>query len=475
MSWCVFMVGVTSALAEEGEIPITTKNTEALALFKQGRDLYEQSRGAEALTFFEKAITADPTFAMAYLHLANAQTSPKGFFENLRKAMALAGKVSEGERLLILATQAAADNTPVRQKGYLDKLVRGYPKDKRAYLALGSFYFGEQEYALAINELKKATDLSPVYSPPYNLLGYAYSRSGNYTEAEKAFRKYTELIPDEPNPHDSYAELLMKEGKFEESIQEYQKALSINPKFYNSYLGLGMDYVLEGKHYDAIKTFRTLHDIAPDDGIRQQALFASVICYVDQRQFARAVAEEQRNYEISKKNDDAGAMIADLGTLGDLLIEVGPIDQARARYEKAKEIADSTDVPAGVKEFAHQVWLSGLVRVTLHNQDFQAAHAAAAEFKKEADKSHDPAFKQAYQQLAGMIALNEKKYDNALAELRKADQRSPRTLLLMGQAYAAKGDNAKAKEFLTKAANFNEVNIEFAFVHAEAKQLLAGR
>ena len=473
MLCCASIVAATPALAQEGEIPITTKSTEALALFKQGRDLSERLRTLEAASYFEQASTKDPTFAIAYLYLANVQTSPKGFFDNLRKAVALIDRVSEGERLTILSTQAFADNNVGKQKEYLEKLVQGYPNDKRAHLALGSFLYGQQEYASAITELKRATDLAPDFSGAYNLLGYAHSRADNFPEAEKAFKKYAELIPNEANPHDSYAELLMKMGKFDESVKEYGKSLARNPKFYGSYLGLGMDLILMGKHREASKLYKRLYDMAPDDGIRQQALFATVIAYVDEGKFARAVAEQDRNFRISQKNNDLAAMVADLGTLGDILVEVGPIDQARARYEKAREIVSKSDVAPVVKEFANQIRLSGLVRVALRKKDVVAARAALAEFKRVAEQSKNPALMHAYRQHAGMIALEEKKYADALGELQKSDQRSPRTLFLIGQTYAAKGDKGKAKEYLTKAATVNEMNIEFAFVREKARQLLA--
>ena len=74
----------------------------------------------DSLARFRKAIELDPSFASA--ELALAQNSPTGteFFEHLGKAVALAEKASDGERLLILAQQSAANNDLVQQKQYLD-------------------------------------------------------------------------------------------------------------------------------------------------------------------------------------------------------------------------------------------------------------------------------------------------------------------------------------------------------------------
>ena len=126
--------------------------------------------------------------------------------------MSLADKASNGERLLILATEAGANNNPAKQKEYLDQLVAAYPNDERAHFNLGGYYFGQQDYPQAIEHYRKATEIDPSYSTAYNLLGYAYRQSGDYANAEKAFQKYIELIPKDPNPYDSYAELLLEDG-----------------------------------------------------------------------------------------------------------------------------------------------------------------------------------------------------------------------------------------------------------------------
>jgi tetratricopeptide (TPR) repeat protein len=97
------------------KIPITTLSPEARELYLKGRNLQERLQGQESLQYFEKAIAKDPNFAMAYLNFANSQPTAKGFFEQLGKAVALADKVSEGERLWILGVQAGADGHPMKQ------------------------------------------------------------------------------------------------------------------------------------------------------------------------------------------------------------------------------------------------------------------------------------------------------------------------------------------------------------------------
>ena len=112
----------------------------------------------------------------------------KEFFEHLNKAVSLADKTSEGEKLFILANQAAANGDLVKQKEDLDKLVAEYPNDERVRFALGGYYFGQQNFDLAIEQYKKATELAPNYSPAYNILGYAYRQQGDYATLSRPSR-----------------------------------------------------------------------------------------------------------------------------------------------------------------------------------------------------------------------------------------------------------------------------------------------
>ena len=207
-----------TAPADAGKVRITTKSEDARKEYLLGRDLSERLLAQDSLQHFDKAIALDPDFATAELARANNSATAKEFFDHLNKAVALADKTSDGEKLLILANQAAVNGDVTKQKDELDQLVTAYPNDERAQFVLGNYYFGQQELGPAIEHYKKATEIAPNFSPTYNILGYAYRQQGDYANAEQAFKKYVELIPNDPNPYDSYAELLLKMGRFDDSI-----------------------------------------------------------------------------------------------------------------------------------------------------------------------------------------------------------------------------------------------------------------
>src|ERR687890_1549379 len=455
-----------------GKIPVTTSSEEARKEFLQGRDLAERLLAQDSIQHFDKAIALDPNFALAELGRANASQSAKEFFDHLKKAADLSGKASEGERLLILATQAGANGEAVKQKENLDKLVAAHPNDERAHFNLGGYYFGQQDFANAVEHYKKATELAPNYSPAYNILGYAYRQSGDYANAEQAFKKYIELIPNDPNPYDSYAELLLKMGKYEDSIVQYRKALSIDPNFVNSHNGIAAALMYLGKPDEAAAELKAIDDHARSDGDRRTALFGMTVVDAGGGKLDKALEEVDKQYALGEKINDVAAMTADLQLKGNILAEMGRYDEAKEQFDRLLKMTEDSAQSQEIKENARRFHHYNLVTVALGKKDLAAAKAEAEEFRKAAEASRNPnQLKQAHE-LAGMIALAEKNYDGAVAELQQANQQNPQNLYRLSQAYQGKGDGAKAKEFCSKAAGFNSLpQINYAFVRAKAQKL----
>src|SRR6266480_1950122 len=139
----------TATNAENGKIPITTSSAEARKEFLAGRDLSDRLLIQDSIQHFDKAIALDPNFALAELTRAQSSPTAKEFFDHLKKAVSLADKSSNGERLLILGAEAGANGNPAKQKEYFEQLVAAYPNDERAHFSLGGYYFGQQDYGQA--------------------------------------------------------------------------------------------------------------------------------------------------------------------------------------------------------------------------------------------------------------------------------------------------------------------------------------
>src|SRR3970040_1251373 len=109
------IVASNSGEVGSGKIPSTSASEEARKEFLWGRDLAERVLIQDSIQHFDKAISLDPTFALAELNRANVSPTGKEFFEHLNKAVSLADKASEGERLLIQGTEAGANGNTTKQ------------------------------------------------------------------------------------------------------------------------------------------------------------------------------------------------------------------------------------------------------------------------------------------------------------------------------------------------------------------------
>jgi tetratricopeptide (TPR) repeat protein len=480
---CVALAGATDSRAQSltasssaGKLPVTTESDVAKKEFLLGRDLAERLLAQDSIQHFDKALALDPNFAYAEYSRALASPTAQEFFEHLKKAVSLKEKASEGERLLILATEAGSNGDVVRQKEYLDKLVAAYPNEERAHFNLGGYYFGQLDYARAIEEYKKANALNPSYSPAYNILGYAYRQAGDYANAERAFKKYIELIPKDPNPYDSYGELLLKMGKYDAAIAQYRKALSIDPKFSNSHFAISAALTYLGKPDEALAELQQILDGARSDGERRTALFGMAVVNADAGRMEKALEAMDRQFEIAEKRNDVAAMTGDLQGMGTILIEMGKYAEAKEKFERLVKLTDESNLSERIKENTRLFHHYNLATVALGSKDLATAKAESEEFRKGAEASKNPGQVRQWHQLAGMIALAEKNYDKAIAELQQTGGQNPQNFYRLCEAYQGKGDKAKAKEFCMKAAGFNSLpQLNYAFIRAKAWKMASGK
>ena len=464
----------SGAANKTGKISITTSNEEARKEYLAGRDLQEKLRITDSIQHFDKALSLDTNFALAELTRANVSPTAKEFFDHLKKAVSLSEKASDGERMLIQAAEAGANGNQTKQRETLERLVATYPNDERAHFNLGGYYFGQQDYKQAISHYKKATELDPTYSTAFNILGYAYRQDENYAEAENAFKKYIELIPNDPNPYDSYAELLLKMGRFDDSITQYKKALAVDSNFLNSHFGIAAALTYEGKPAEALAELQKMTEKARNDGERRTALFGQMVVAADSGKLDQALAEIQKQYDLGQKTNDTPAMAGDLQLKGNVLLEMGKFADAKQAYEQTLKMTLDSNQSKEIKDNASLFHHYNLARIAIAQKDLETGKKETDEFRKGADAAQNSNLIKLGHELAGRIALQEKNYDSAISELAKSNTQNPAVLFLTGEAYQGKGDAAKAKEWFTKAAQFNSLPaLNYAFIRSKAERAIA--
>ncbi|MEW6511938.1 MAG: aminopeptidase [Bacteroidota bacterium] len=477
--------GKLVAGGEIAEIPVTTRSGEARQNFLKGRELMEALRAREAMPYLEKAITVDPEFALAHYSLASARAiAGMPFMEELNRAAAVAGMVSDGERMLIEAWQADVAGNTAKGIELLRSVVARYPDDARARALLSTALWSRRDADEAIATVRSAIAIDPQYAPAYNWLGYLCTYTERFPEAERAFQQYIALQPNEPNPRDSYAELLLKEGKFDESIAMYEKVLALNPQFTSAVIGIANNFALKGLPAEARKRLQTLYDTAPDDAVRRQALRGMMLVSLHEGKFERALQEARQRQALSVKTNDPLAIAGDLTTIGRIALEMSTVDlskgtflkmrtpeaariqEAEKCFEEAWTTIEGSTMSQGFKDAVRLETVAARAEIALNSNNLTAAKQLAEECRVGAATRSDASALQRAQYLLGCIAQTELRHGEALAHFTGADVRSPRTLLRLAEVHEAMGNTARAKEYRERVAHFNEDNFEFALVRA---------
>jgi serine/threonine protein kinase/TolB-like protein len=153
-----------------------TSNAEAYRLYLEGRQLW-YGRTPEGIKksveLFQRAIVADPNYALAYAGLSDAYC------------------VATGYGVLIQPKQA---------------------------------------YALADEASRKALELDDALPEAHTARAMVLANQWKWNDTEREFRRAIELNPNDATAHYFYAFIfLMPQNRIEESLEEFRKALSLDP------------------------------------------------------------------------------------------------------------------------------------------------------------------------------------------------------------------------------------------------------
>ncbi len=453
-------------------IPITTRSEEAYDLFVEGRRLSDRIRHPEARDLYLEAIAKDRHFALAHLALANTSVSAREFFESMERAVALSEVVSEGERRMILARDAAVRGDQAEQFEHLERLVELHPTDPRAHQLLGGYHSARQEFTEAIEHFEHAVDVDPEFSPPYNHLGYLNRALGRYEAAEEAFLRYIELIPDEPNPYDSYAELLMKIGRFEESIEAYEKALAVKSDFLPSLSGIAYDLIFLERFEEAREVLARQLELAPNIGQRRNAMLVEAYSFLHQGDLDAALEVIEEMRAVAEANGDPVSMAGDLMSMGAILVSREQADRAEELFIEAVRLIGDASVPDDVKDNVRRNFLYWKARIELARGRLADAERHLDAYREQVEMHQIPSELRNVQDLAGALALERGDAEQALSELASASQQSPRVLYLTALAHEAAGDLPAARKLARQAAEFNSFGLTYALVRRPALQLV---
>lgn len=221
-----------------------TPRSDAYLLYLRGR--YHARRSTEAdiraaIGFFEQAIAADPSYALAHAGLANAW-----------RALSIVGR--EPSMRAFPRARAAAIRALQLDSGLAD-----------AHVALGWIHFSfDWDWAAAERELQTAIELNPESADAHRAYAHLLSNFGRHEEALVEARRARELDSRSLIVNGLEGQFLMYAGRLDEAEAQFRRTLEIDPNYWVAFQGLGRVAILRERYGDALDALHRARALSHD-------------------------------------------------------------------------------------------------------------------------------------------------------------------------------------------------------------------
>lgn len=423
---------ITSKLAENlgaknpnsKDISISDVTTESITAYKhyeQGIEKALKLYLSDSIAEFEKAISIDPNFAMAYLQIGLAKLrseDEKGTKAAIGKAIELIDRVAPREKLYIRGLQAVIEGQAETRIEIFKELTERFPKDKEAFRQLGTAYLADEQLDLAIEAFKETIKIDPDYLEGHNRLAYVYVAKGEFALAIEHAKTYVEAKPSEPNPHDTMGDIYLIAGQADKALAEYQKALEIKPDFINyyPYWKVASAYRVLNKLDEAEATYHKHLELRTDQpgGADSIKSLAMVSLLKGSREQTIKYATEAINEELSK--DKRTMAVLTSIELALFYLETGDLNKAQAIIEKAQKLmGDKTSQLDLFSRYNDRMVETNYIKLLITRGDLDRVEGEVENFLKLNKASYTP-FSQEMLRLYTRASLEEKRgnYQKAL-------------------------------------------------------------
>jgi tetratricopeptide (TPR) repeat protein len=210
----------------------------------------------EAIRHYRKAIDLDPNLGRAYAGIAAVESNRGNRAEAekyYKEAFARIDRMSDREKYRTRGGYYLITRNPDNAIDEFSALVKQFPADTAGIANLAASYFYKRDMARALQEARRAVQLSPRNVPQRNNLGLDAMYAGNF---EDAIKEQDEVIRLNPNFLLAYVSKAMSQvalGKIDLATQTYQKAAALDARGASvSSMGLADIAMYQGRSADAL-------------------------------------------------------------------------------------------------------------------------------------------------------------------------------------------------------------------------------
>ena len=248
-----------------------TSNPDALDYYNRGRvnELKITKEGLlKAIDFFDQAIKADPNYALAYAHKAEAYRVLGGRFasknEVLPKALELAQRAlaidpSLAEAHLQIAWHDVYLRDLTAAEAKFKQVIEMSPNDFQAHLGHALFLsFQLKRHEEAVAEARRARELSPMTPLVFALESNILLRAGRTDDAILQAKKALDFEPNFWVAHLHLGSAYASKKQYDQATAEYEKAIQLAPETSVPKIALAILFILRGDHKGAYAIAREL-------------------------------------------------------------------------------------------------------------------------------------------------------------------------------------------------------------------------
>jgi serine/threonine-protein kinase len=283
-----------------------TENTEAYQDYLKGRYYWNKRTGEDikrAIDYFNQAIEKDPSYALAYVGLADCYIVIPNYSD--------------------VSTQEAY----IKAKAAATKALEIDDSLAEAHTSLGGIKSDfEWDFAGAEKELKRALTLNPNYATAHHWYAQFLSTMGRHDEAIAEIKRAQSLDPLSLIINAVAGDTYTKARQYDLAIDQLRKTIEMDKNFSRAYRFLGNVYIEKEMYTEAIAAYRTADGVAGRGLERTDAL---------QQAFAAGGSDGywKKQLDFLKADSEKGALLD--YAIASVYARLGDKEQAINWLEKA--------------------------------------------------------------------------------------------------------------------------------------------
>jgi serine/threonine protein kinase/predicted Zn-dependent protease len=358
---------------------ITTGSAEAYKYYIEARKQHHDQKNPEAVELYQKAISIDPGFAMAYRGMAAAYSnlgSVKKQRETIQKALELADRVSERERYLIQGQYYYSDpKTYDKAIDSYNKLLELYPDDTIGTNYLCNIYSSLEEWDKAIKYAEQGYRIEKNVLSCTSLAG-GYQSAGLFQKARDVYEDYLKNIGDNADIRRALGWAYLAERKFGLAQAEADRAFLLDPKGNDNFFLKGAILYLQDNLAGAESEFQKLLEAKPE---YYPYSARGPLAMIDLRRgnYEKAIAQHRQRLELAQR---VGEKAWEAGARNSLALgywKQGKFQMAEAEVDALIKIADEENF---VQSKIGGLWIKSALY--LEKKSISEASKTAEEIKK---------------------------------------------------------------------------------------------